>query len=307
MSYPTYPLSKNETESSSSPITLARTPDQQAPKSPNQAPDHVQSTATHLDAASPIGKRRNPTAEDRRATHNAMERARRETLNKKFLELAKLLPSIPQHRRPTQSLIVNSSISYVHASRRHRSVAARELSALHTEVEQLREEVNSWRDQAGIERVEEPTRSAAFEMVLQGELPLDDTENLGSEAGDRGEECDEEGVGEGQDSQSTSLGSPSSSSQSFSSPALLPLYSHDPFEREDRPYLPQHPEHTHQYHSEHPHQSAHPHQHHPYAHPEHHFVTQPPYPIDHSGWQNTNSLEREWDLEPEWHPIQRRP
>lgn len=113
--------------------------------------------------------RRANTAE-RRATHNAVERQRRETLNGRFLDLAGLLPNLSQIRRPSKSSIVNSSIAYVHASRRHRSLAARELRTLKAECDTLRREVNEWHDRANIPRVDEPLRSDGFAMVLAGEL-----------------------------------------------------------------------------------------------------------------------------------------
>ncbi|XP_006457741.1 hypothetical protein AGABI2DRAFT_182895 [Agaricus bisporus var. bisporus H97] len=115
--------------------------------------------------------RRANTAE-RRATHNAVERQRRETLNGRFLDLAALLPNLSQIRRPSKSSIVNSSIAHIHASRRHRFLAARELRMLKHEADALRREVNEWRDRSAIPRVEEPVRSEAFTMVLSGELEV---------------------------------------------------------------------------------------------------------------------------------------
>lgn len=115
--------------------------------------------------------RRANTAE-RRATHNAVERARRETLNSRFLDLAALLPNLTQIRRPSKSAIVNSSIAHVHASRRHRLLASRELRILKSESDALRRELNEWRDRAGLPRVEEPVRSEGFGMVLNGELEV---------------------------------------------------------------------------------------------------------------------------------------
>ncbi|KAI6115413.1 hypothetical protein EDD17DRAFT_415186 [Pisolithus thermaeus] len=115
--------------------------------------------------------RRANTAE-RRATHNAVERARRETLNSRFLDLAALLPNLTQIRRPSKSAIVNSSIAHVHASRRHRLLASRELRILKSESDALRRELNEWRDRAGLPRVEEPVRSEGFGMVLNGELEI---------------------------------------------------------------------------------------------------------------------------------------
>ncbi|KAH9032039.1 hypothetical protein EDB85DRAFT_1865348 [Lactarius pseudohatsudake] len=115
--------------------------------------------------------RRANTAE-RRATHNAVERQRRETLNGRFLDLAALLPNLSQIRRPSKSAIVNSSIAHIHASRRHRAMASRELRLLKLEADAVRRELNEWRDRAHLPRVEEPVRSEAFAMVLSGEVEI---------------------------------------------------------------------------------------------------------------------------------------
>lgn len=115
--------------------------------------------------------RRASTAE-RRATHNAVERARRETLNSRFLDLAALLPNLSQIRRPSKSSIVNSSIAHINASRRHRLMAARELRQLKLETDAIRRELNEWRGRAGLPRVEEPIRTEGFQMVLSGEVEI---------------------------------------------------------------------------------------------------------------------------------------
>ncbi|KAI0038676.1 hypothetical protein FA95DRAFT_1187499 [Auriscalpium vulgare] len=115
--------------------------------------------------------RRANTAE-RRATHNAVERQRRETLNGRFLDLAALLPNLAQIRRPSKSAIVNSSIAHIHSSRRHRAMASREMRLLKLETDALRRELNEWRDRANLPRVEEPVRSEAFTMVLNGEVEI---------------------------------------------------------------------------------------------------------------------------------------
>lgn len=127
-------------------------------------------------SANPAGKkkstRRANTAE-RRATHNAVERQRRETLNGRFLELAGLLPNLSQIRRPSKSAIVTSSIAFIHASRRHRALASRELRACKAESDALRRELNEWRHRANLPRIDEPQRSDGFGIVLSGELELD--------------------------------------------------------------------------------------------------------------------------------------
>ncbi|KAF8307446.1 hypothetical protein DL93DRAFT_128141 [Clavulina sp. PMI_390] len=88
--------------------------------------------------------RRANTAE-RRATHNAVERQRRETLNGRFLDLAALLPNLATVRRPSKSAIVNSSIALVRSQRRLRAIHARQIQQLVRDAESLRREVNEWR------------------------------------------------------------------------------------------------------------------------------------------------------------------
>jgi hypothetical protein len=76
-----------------------------------------------------VPRKRVNTAE-KRHQHNAIERARRETLNTKFLTLARLLPSLANHRRPSKSAIVNGSISHVNKAREQRLLAATLLKEL---------------------------------------------------------------------------------------------------------------------------------------------------------------------------------
>ncbi|KAG8699829.1 hypothetical protein FRC09_006356 [Ceratobasidium sp. 395] len=109
--------------------------------------------------------RRANTAE-RRATHNAVERARRETLNSRFLDLAALLPNLVSVRRPSKSAIVNSSIALIHTQRRARATAGRELRNLKAETDTLRRQLNEWRERACLAPVEEPMRNAEFLALI---------------------------------------------------------------------------------------------------------------------------------------------
>jgi hypothetical protein len=86
--------------------------------------------------------------------------------------LAALLPNLASVRRPSKSAIVNSSIALIHTQRRARSTAARELRLLKLEADQLRAEVNEWRERAamGLARVDEPARSREFEELVSGGL-----------------------------------------------------------------------------------------------------------------------------------------
>ncbi|KAF8328503.1 hypothetical protein F5887DRAFT_897667 [Amanita rubescens] len=152
---------------------LSKSPSPSQPPQQQQSNSNSNSAAPGTANAQPKRKpsRRANTAE-RRATHNAVERQRRETLNSRFLDLAALLPNLSQIRRPSKSSIVNSSIAHINASRRHRIHASRELRSLKNEADQLRRELNNWHDRAGIPRIEEPIRSEAFSMVISGELEV---------------------------------------------------------------------------------------------------------------------------------------
>ncbi|KAJ6576980.1 hypothetical protein DFH09DRAFT_1077930 [Mycena vulgaris] len=131
------------------------------------------SRRSSVDSDSDKAKERNSTAA-RRASHNAVERQRRDKLNARILELASLLPNLAGVRRPSRIAITKSSIAHIHSSRRHRMLASQQLRALHAENESLRLEVNQWRLRAGVPAVAEPRRGEAFMLVLTGaELEMD--------------------------------------------------------------------------------------------------------------------------------------
>ncbi|KAJ6511729.1 hypothetical protein DFH09DRAFT_1333617 [Mycena vulgaris] len=126
---------------------------------------------------------------DRRASHNAVERARRETLNTRFLDLAALLPNLKHLRRPSKSAIVNSSIAHARAARRYRALAAAQLRTLNAECDMVRREVNQWRARAGVHPAPTPVRSEGFAQVLSGEEPAFDPADLDAE-----DDAEEEGA-----------------------------------------------------------------------------------------------------------------
>lgn len=99
-------------------------------------------------------------------------------------DLAAILPNLSQIRRPSKSAIVNSSIAYLHASRRHRLVASRELRMLKFETDALRREINDWRTRASIRRIQEPTRSDGFSLILSGELEIFSVDGVDDDDGE---------------------------------------------------------------------------------------------------------------------------
>ncbi|KAF7800311.1 hypothetical protein EIP86_011560 [Pleurotus ostreatoroseus] len=175
---PATPVSPTTVQTLALPPPVDGAPAPAAPSTASSAP----AAASSAPAKRKPSRRAN-TAE-RRATHNAVERARRETLNGRFLDLAALLPNLSQIRRPSKSSIVNSSIAHIHAARRHRMLAARELRMLKGECDALRRELNEWRDRSGLPRVEEPVRGEAFQMVLSGEVEVLSAGPIEEEDGD---------------------------------------------------------------------------------------------------------------------------
>ncbi|KAI9362847.1 hypothetical protein BD770DRAFT_381916 [Pilaira anomala] len=69
--------------------------------------------------------------EQRRAEHNAIERARRESLNTKFQQLAHSLPNLHNDRRPSKGTIIERTLEYV-------KLTVEKEENLKTEIEQLR-------------------------------------------------------------------------------------------------------------------------------------------------------------------------
>ncbi|KAH9952003.1 hypothetical protein B0H21DRAFT_9025 [Amylocystis lapponica] len=178
LAIPTSPSGGNSpssTDGSNGPQTPL-TPDTSVQTLALPPPTDSSPTATNTSALNNAAAKRKPSRRantaERRATHNAVERQRRETLNGRFLDLAALLPNLSQIRRPSKSSIVNSSIAHIHASRRHRLLAARELRLIKLESDALRRELNEWRDRSGLPRVEEPVRGDAFQMILSGEVEV---------------------------------------------------------------------------------------------------------------------------------------
>lgn len=82
------------------------------------APASAELPAGEASAAGPKRRsRRPPNTAERRATHNAVERARRETLNGRFMDLAAALPSMAHVKRPSKSMIVNKCERFVLSAR----------------------------------------------------------------------------------------------------------------------------------------------------------------------------------------------
>ncbi|WVQ93643.1 hypothetical protein IAU59_000719 [Kwoniella sp. CBS 9459] len=152
-------------------------------------------------------RKRVNTAE-KRSQHNAIERARRETLNGKFLSLAKLLPSLAASRRPSKSAIVNGSIAHLTHQRNQRLLAAKMLKQMSAERDELLNEVNEWRKVNGY-APKEISNKWTNEME---EINAVEKETFGSFASMGGDDNDDDDV-----AQNESFDALSASNGSFSS------------------------------------------------------------------------------------------
>ncbi|SCV71109.1 BQ2448_2697 [Microbotryum intermedium] len=118
--------------------------------------------------SSSAASRKGPQGADKRASHNAIERARRESLNGRFMTLAEALPSMAKVKRPSKSVIVNKALDFVFEAQvridgsTHHFERLQQLIFSSTRIEQvkesaltkenveLRREVNELRQQLGL-------------------------------------------------------------------------------------------------------------------------------------------------------------
>ncbi|KAI5884981.1 uncharacterized protein SCHCODRAFT_02645939 [Schizophyllum commune H4-8] len=101
-------------------------------------------------------KRRRTFTADDRAQHRVIEKQRREALNEKFIDLARLLPNLAHVRRLSKGLIVDASIAHHKRQRAQRLLASQEVRVLLEEREGLYKELDALR-----ERLKEPPANAA--------------------------------------------------------------------------------------------------------------------------------------------------
>ncbi|PVH77602.1 hypothetical protein DL98DRAFT_266429 [Cadophora sp. DSE1049] len=120
---------------------------------PAMAPTSETPSASPPDNADGTTNKRRPkkrirafTAEER-ASHRVIEKQRREALNERFLDLARLLPALAPCRRLSKSIIVHESIEHLQEQRAMCLAAASEVQALLAENLELIAEVNRWREQ----------------------------------------------------------------------------------------------------------------------------------------------------------------
>ncbi|PIA13129.1 hypothetical protein COEREDRAFT_11782 [Coemansia reversa NRRL 1564] len=133
---------------------------------PSQIPATLAAASTG-GAVGTEGRRRSPTNStgrsgatpadhaQRRATHNAIERARRESLNGQFQDLASAVPALIHVRRPSKATIVEKSLEYIRTFKEHLGNRDQYIKKLQLRNLSLHDEVNRLRNQLGLEPLAE--------------------------------------------------------------------------------------------------------------------------------------------------------
>ncbi|KAI9505436.1 hypothetical protein BX070DRAFT_85554 [Coemansia spiralis] len=109
----------------------------------------------------------------RRATHNAIERARRESLNGQFQDLASAVPALIHVRRPSKATIVEKSLEYIHSFKEHLGNRDQIIKRMQMRNAALHSEVNRLRKQLGLEPLAETPENAAAGSATISEAPED--------------------------------------------------------------------------------------------------------------------------------------
>ncbi|RCH80403.1 hypothetical protein CU098_003878 [Rhizopus stolonifer] len=91
----------------------------------------------------------------RRAEHNAIERARRECLNTKFQQLAHSLPNLQNDRRPSKGTIIERTLEYVKQTVQKEERFKSEIDQLRQANEELISQMTSEQDDEYLESIEE--------------------------------------------------------------------------------------------------------------------------------------------------------
>jgi hypothetical protein len=87
---------------------------------------------------------------DRRASHNAIERARRESLNGRFVELANSIPMLQGNRKPSKAVIVTKALEYIQECKHRMEMKNSTIMMLRKQNEDLLNELNILRTSVGM-------------------------------------------------------------------------------------------------------------------------------------------------------------
>ncbi|UZJ57620.1 hypothetical protein CBS101457_006940 [Exobasidium rhododendri] len=118
---------------------------------------YSQNTLQALSSPSPLlimrsqsGSGRKAAPIERRQTHNTVERARRESLNDRFLELASKMPSTRKVQRPSKVFIIEKSLEFVHCAYDVESGLRHIVTEIINEKQRMMKELNEYRVEQGL-------------------------------------------------------------------------------------------------------------------------------------------------------------
>ncbi|KAI8090841.1 hypothetical protein BDF21DRAFT_199759 [Thamnidium elegans] len=103
---------------------------------------------------------------ERRAEHNAIERARRECLNSKFLQLAEALPNLQNHRRPSKGQIVEKALDWVKQNMSKEDRYQYQIMQLQNENRRLLTQINIAQEQSTNIMITSPNSSSPVTTCL---------------------------------------------------------------------------------------------------------------------------------------------
>ncbi|KAJ1907869.1 hypothetical protein LPJ81_000481 [Coemansia sp. IMI 209127] len=125
----------------------------------------------------------------RRATHNAIERARRESLNGQFQDLASAVPALNSVRRPSKATIVEKSLEHIMSFRSKIEARDQCINRLQTRNLALHNEVNRLRSQLGLEPLDNDSEELLPETISEApedQLMASSSQNISTPAAARG-------------------------------------------------------------------------------------------------------------------------
>lgn len=142
---------------------------QSLPSSQSQAPPAASDAASRQppsQAPSAPARASVGSTPDKRASHNATERARRDSLNARFDVLASRIPAISEVRRPSKALIVNRSLQFVDDSLARERMYRTLLSDLHDRTRFLTDQLNDLRVANGLHSYVETVPDLVLPVAL---------------------------------------------------------------------------------------------------------------------------------------------
>ncbi|KAI8882137.1 hypothetical protein K501DRAFT_334237 [Backusella circina FSU 941] len=136
---------------------------------------------------SDLKRKHSISSAERRAEHNAIERARRECLNSKFQKLADALPNLRSHRRPSKGQIVEKALDWVKQNMTMESRYQYQIMQLQNENKRLINQITITQEKDSINNSIDPsplyipvdyTNTHCHPLQQQAPLPFDNCSSM---------------------------------------------------------------------------------------------------------------------------------